>query len=89
MRCPLIQLGVTVEEIRERLNNSTDDDVTIVTMMPSENVVGNHGNFRQLIAITIREFIDDDEWWTFVHDPIRYEKITLLFSRPPRLRTSS
>ncbi len=50
MRCPLIQLGVTVEEIRNRLNNATDEGVTIVTMMPSDNIQGHHGTFISGIA---------------------------------------
>jgi hypothetical protein len=50
MRCPLIQLGVTVEEIRNRLNNATDEGVTIVTMMPSDNIQGHHGTFVGVIA---------------------------------------
>ena len=35
MRCPLTQLGVNMEEIRNRLNTSTEEYVKIVTTMPS------------------------------------------------------
>ena len=45
MRCMLTELGVTVEEIRNRLNQSTDEGVTIVTMMSSDNIQGHHGTF--------------------------------------------
>ena len=35
MICPLTQLGVNMEEIRNRLNTSTEEYVKIVTIMPS------------------------------------------------------
>ena len=50
MRCPITQLGVTFDEIRNRLNQSTDEVVKIVTTMPSANIIGNHGEFIGVIA---------------------------------------
>lgn len=50
MRCPLTQLGVNVQEIHDRLNTSTDEGVTIVTMMSSDNIQGHHGTFISGIA---------------------------------------
>ena len=85
MRCPLIQLGVTVEEIRNRLNNPTDDHederVEIVTMMSSDNIQGDHGDFRHLISDVLNE--EFTEWYIYVSAP-RGEKIILCFVRPSR-----
>ena len=50
MRCPLTQLGVTIEEIRDRLNQSTEEYIKIVTIMPSIANAEDRNRFTNLIA---------------------------------------
>ena len=50
MRCSLTQLGVNMEEIRNRLNTSTEEYVKIVTIMPSIANAEDRNRFTNLIA---------------------------------------
>jgi hypothetical protein len=50
MRCPLTQLGINMEEIRNRLNTSTEEYIKIVTIMPSIDNAEDRKRFTDMIA---------------------------------------
>ena len=61
MRCPLTQLGVNMEEIRNRLNTSTEEYIKIVTIMPSIANAEDRKRFTDVIGPLLIEGLDG---WT-------------------------
>ena len=73
---PLSQMCVNVQEIHDRLNNTTEKYVMIVTMMSSEKI-GDRDEFHELV-VNLLCFAD----WSLnlIADP--GEKVILCYMKP-------